>query len=172
MLRHRTLLPNTRSLSTDMPSTRTHSSDAPATSQQRADRREIDAHEGHARRSSELNRTSSGIPERMAEQRVDRQVQRIDLGEPRRPEVLGSQPVRSPAIGDERALPARADKDPDAAGPDPRDPCRSNSNVVAPDRVHQRPPGRVAADGRHERHVRPEASQPTCRRRGRTALHE
>ena len=120
----------------------------------------------------ELDRATAGLAERLAEQRVDRDVEGVDPGEPGRVEVLGMEPVGGGTVGHERPLPAGRDHDTDPPGADARDANGSHADLVGAHRLDERASGRVPPDRRHERGFRPEPAQPAGGRRRRPTLHE
>ena len=93
---------------------------AAAVGEQRPDRGEVDA-DDRARRARQLDRAAAGLPERLAEQRVDRQVEGVGAVEPRRPQVVRREQVGRATVGHEAALAAGCDEDADPAGPRARD---------------------------------------------------
>ena len=116
---------------------------------------------------------AAGIPERLAEQRVDRQVEGI--APPRTTTAWrssGRELVGRAAVGDEAALAVGRDEDADPPGPRSRDAHDARRHAVAPERLDQRPAGRVAPDRRDQARARPEPAEPARRVRRRTALDE
>ena len=138
---------------------------------QRTDRREINA-DGRAGPTGEIHGASAGQPERLAQERIDRQVECVGAVEPGRTQVVGRQLVRCGTVGHEAPLAARRDKDPDPARPCAGDPRHQRSDAVGPDGVDQGPTGRVATDRRDQGRSRPEPAQPTGRGGRRTALDQ
>ena len=136
---------------------------APAAGEERPDGREVEADE-RARAARELDRPPARQPERLAEQRVGRQVEEI-AREATRLQVRRRQPVRGRPVRDERALAAGRDDDPDPARPlagdagcaDARRRRPRTASTSARPNV-SRPTAQTSVD------PRPETRQPACRR--------
>ena len=139
--------------------------------EQRADRREIDAHR-RAGATGQLDGASPGQPERLAQERIDRQVERVGALEPGGAQVVRRQLVRGGAIGDEAPFAAGRDEHADPAGARACDAGHAGPHAVGPDRIHERPAGRIATDGRDQRGPGSEPSEPAGRRGRRAALDE
>ena len=144
---------------------------APAVGQQRPDRREVQA-DASPRRPGQLDRPPAGQPERLAEQRIRRQVDEVGAGEPRR---ARGRPARArsaaPRSATKRPLPARRDEDPDPAGPRARRRARRGRDPVASSASTQRPPAARRARPRRPASVRaPSRAEPAGRGRRRAAL--
>jgi len=101
----------------------------PAMRQQRPARGQVQRHE-RASLAGELHRSSAREPERLAEQRVGRQMEQIEAIEPASLEVLRPEAVGRPAVGDEGPLAVMRHQDADPAGPLARDTRRPNDDAV------------------------------------------
>ena len=144
---------------------------SPSAGQQRPDRGEVDA-DRHARVARELDRPPAGRSERLAEQRVCRQVERVRALEPRGPEVARLEQVGGAAVGHEAAFAAGLDDDPDPAGPGTGHARDARGDAIGPDRIDQRPASGIAPDRGDEARLRAETAEPARRGGGRAALDE
>jgi hypothetical protein len=142
---------------------------AAAIGQQRPDRREVDGDE-RISLPCQLDRPGAGSPERVAEERVRREVDQLDAVEPLGMEVVGSEAIRRAAIRHERPFTAGDDEDADAARSSTRDSRRPDGDAVALELLDERSAGTIATDGAHELRLDPEAREPAGRVRRRPAL--
>ena len=119
---------------------------------------------------AEFDRASASAAKRLAEPASRPGRGGVDSGEPRRVKVIGMEPVGSGAVGHERPLAAGRDDDTDPPGTDARHANGAHADLVAADRLDERPSGGVAPDRRHERGLRPEPAQPAGGRRREPTL--
>src|SRR5439155_14988199 len=116
--------------------------------QERPDRREIETDERPAA-PRELDRPTAGAAERLAEQRIHRQVKQRD-GERACGQVGDAEAIRGSAVRDERSLAARRHQHADATGSLPGDAGRADTNTLTPERGGERPALGVSTDRAHE----------------------
>ncbi len=145
--------------------------DLPATRQERADRGEVEAHQGPGG-AGMTDRRPAGQAQGLAQERVGGQVEKIDPGEPASPEIVRAELVGGAAVGHERALAAGPDEDTDPAGGPTGNATDPGHHPVGADRVDERPPGGIAADRADQRRTDPEPAEPAGRVRGRPTLAE
>ena len=110
-------------------------------------------------RACQLDRAAAGQPERLAEQRVDRQMDGVRSREPGGSQVARREQVGRAAVGHEAALAAGCDDDADPAGPCAGATRHTGGHAIGPDRLDEGPPRRVATDRRDQRRSAPRAGR-------------
>ncbi len=142
-----------------------------AAGEERSDRGEIDADRGSGA-ACQLDGPPTGQSERLAEQRIDRQVDGVGVREPGRAQVVGCQQVRGTTVRDEAPLAAGRHEDPDPAGPGTGHARDMGCDAIAADRVDEGPSDGVSTDRGDQRRSCPEPAEPAGRGRGGPTLHE
>ena len=141
----------------------------PAIGHQRADRGEVEA-DRRPGRPGQADRLAAGRAERLAQERIGRQVQQVGPVEPGRIEIARAEPIGRPAVRHERPLAVARDDDPDTAGRPAGDPARPHHHVLGSQRPDQGPAWTVPTHGADQLGRRSEAAEPAGRVRRRAAL--
>ncbi len=144
----------------------------PATaSEQRADRREVEADRSSCR-TTELDRPSAAVAERLIEERIERQVNGIRAGEPRRLQVGRLELERRRAVGHEGSFAVGRHDDTDPPRPSAGHADHARRHAIGTDDVDEGPAGRIPADRGDQRCSCPQTAEPPRCRRRRPALRE
>src|SRR4029078_10325808 len=98
-----------------------------------------------------LDGRPAGATQRLAEQRVGREMEEVHVERPGG-QIPRRKSIRGAAVRDEAPSPARRNMHPDPAGPLPGDAGRAEANALVADRRGERPSLRVAA---HRADARP-----------------
>ena len=139
--------------------------------EQRADRGEVNAHE-RARLARQRHGSPGGQAQRLAKERVHRQVQPVGAGEPLGSQVVRSQLEGGAAVGHEGTLTVGRDDDADAAGPRPGHADDPNLHAIAAHGIDQRTARGIPADRRDQGRPCTEATEPARGVRRRATLDE